>query len=75
MPNPFRSNYDYGEGGYNFIDKIKARNKKRKNNKVEDDMSEDITEELIELANHLDSIGLSKEADQLDYMIAKNSRV
>tara|TARA_B100000131_G_scaffold175032_1_gene169112 strand:- start:8514 stop:9089 length:576 start_codon:yes stop_codon:yes gene_type:complete len=33
VPNPFRSNYDYGEGGYNFLDKIKELNKRRKKKK------------------------------------------
>ena len=30
VPNPFRLNYDYGEDGYNFLDKIKELNKRRK---------------------------------------------
>ena len=29
VPIPFRSNYDYGEDGYNFIDKIRKRLKEK----------------------------------------------
>ena len=33
VPNPIRTNYDYGEEGYNFLDKIRNRLKKKKNKK------------------------------------------
>lgn len=71
MPNPIRTNYDYGEGGYNFIDKIRARNKKRKQNDAEDMLEDKMSEELIELADYLDSAGMGKEADAIDAIIRK----
>lgn len=37
-------------------------------------MSKD-TDSLIKLSNHLDSIGLNKEADYLDYVIRKEAQV
>jgi len=30
VPNPIRTNFDYGEDGYNFLDKIRKRLKERK---------------------------------------------
>ena len=30
VPNPIRTNYDYGEDGYNFLDKVKKKLKERK---------------------------------------------
>ena len=33
VPNPIRTNYDYGEEGYNFLDKIRNRLKKKKQKK------------------------------------------
>lgn len=67
LPDFWRRNLDYGESPYMHLDSIKKITDKPPLKKKK--KSYEIIEQLIRLANHLDSIGLYEEASELDDII------